>query len=373
MDRRNCTELAKRQPTTALEALKDWRNDAERKRRMAEAIRDGDRETMWSCFQAYVIATHRKPRVSGSTFRSYRRAMEDLLDWTEAGEAEGRMIHQITPTDANLFRGYLQESGARGGQPLAPASVNARLAGVRKLMACLMWAGLRDGDPFARLGLDDRQPEEKRYPFDATEVASLLAAAVDPRDRALLLLGADVGLRLAEVAGLVWGAVNLGGRMAFILGKGDRIRTVVFTERAAEAWPTCRAIAPMMRRWLASARRYNTGSRTSARAAGNATGNDGGAPGGRRRWPRHRGGATVHRGFHSLRHSCATRLRGQHTIIGSHTRPPPHRTTHLEAGSVGSGAAAERLDARPGTDARGGVEPPPDFHRRRCPRWRRRL
>jgi integrase/recombinase XerC len=351
MDRRNCTELAKRQPTTALEALKDWRNDAERKRRMAEAIRDGDRETMWSCFQAYVIATHRKPRVSGSTFRSYHRAMEDLLDWTEAGEAEGRMIHQITPTDANLFRGYLQESGARGGQPLAPASVNARLAGVRKLMACLMWAGLRDGDPFARLGLDDRQPEEKRYPFDATEVASLLAAAVDPRDRALLLLGADVGLRLAEVAGLVWGAVNLGGRMAFILGKGDRIRTVVFTERAAEALanlPGDRAddapVVGLSARSIqhrfanlceaAGVRQEMTVARLVADADGRATEER----------------ATVHRGFHSLRHSCATRLHEANTPIEVIGRILGH--LHIETTRIYEKldlsdlrAAAERLDA----------------------------
>jgi hypothetical protein len=123
--------IAHSTPKTALAKVRDWQNEAERKRRIAEAIRDDDRETLWAAFAAYMLETKRRARISGETFKSYRRAMEALLDWT----ADGRMPHQLTPSDANQYRTFLSESGGRQGQGLSNASVNARLAGTRKFMA----------------------------------------------------------------------------------------------------------------------------------------------------------------------------------------------------------------------------------------------
>jgi integrase len=297
MDR---AQLAKRNPRTELEALADWQNEADRKRRLAEAIRDSDRETIWAAFAAYMAVTRRKAHTSPETAKSYRRALADLLDWTEAGGAEGRMPHQLTAGDAAVYRAQLQTAGGRDGKPLAPASVNARLAGVRKFMGALVWAGLRDGDPFTGQGIEDRRPEEKRVPFSGTEVASLLAAATDPRDRAAVLLGADAGLRLSEAAGLTWGATDLGGRRLRVLGKGGVVRPVALTDRAAQAL----ADLPSDREDGATVLGL------SPRAIQHRFANLCEAAGVRRSATASRGdgyGVTLRRSFHSLRHSYGTR------------------------------------------------------------------
>ena len=70
-------------------------------------------------------------------------------------------------------------------------------------------------------------------------VALLDAAAVDTplgwRDRAILELFYASGLRLSEVAGLDLEDVNLGARMARVLGKGGKERLVPFNTTTAAA------------------------------------------------------------------------------------------------------------------------------------------
>jgi len=297
---RTGTEIAKRAPETALEVITSWQNEADRKRLLAEAIANRDRATIWSAFTAYMIETRRKAHSSRETLKSYRRALDDLLDWAEAGGAQGHNVDKLRATDAAVYREHLQEAGGRDGKPLAPASVNARLAGVRKFMGALVWAGLRDGDPFTGQGIEDHRPEEKRVPFSGTEVASLLAAATDPRDRAAVLLGADAGLRLSEAAGLTWGATDLGGRRLRVLGKGGVVRPVALTDRAAQAL----ADLPSDREDGATVLGL------SPRAIQHRFANLCEAAGVRRSATASRGdgdGVTLRRSFHSLRHSYGTR------------------------------------------------------------------
>lgn len=303
-------DLTSAAPRTELEALAQWQNERDRRRRVAEAIRDGDREVLWSAFAAHLRA-EADGQVSGHTYRSYYRAMTDLLDWCEAGHAEGRMAHQITAADASLYRVHLQVAGARGGRPLAPASVNARLAGTRAFMACLIWAGLRESDPFSaakRKNVRDRKPAEKRMPFTGTEIEALLAAATDPRDRAAILLGAEAGLRLSEVAALRWQAVQLAARIVFTIGKGGKARKVPLTDRVIEALSalprgeesasvlglSARSVqarfASLCER--AGVRREVVVSRPVADARGKVSEEN----------------YTIHRSFHSLRHSAGTHL-----------------------------------------------------------------
>ena len=71
-------------------------------------------------------------------------------------------------------------------------------------------------------------------------MTALLAAAADEtplgrRDRAILELFYASGLRLSEVAGLDLEDVNLGARMARVLGKGGKQRLVPFNTSTATA------------------------------------------------------------------------------------------------------------------------------------------
>ena len=72
------------------------------------------------------------------------------------------------------------------------------------------------------------------------EMTALIAAAADDtplgrRDRAILELFYASGLRLSEVAGLDLEDVNLGARMARVLGKGGKQRLVPFNTSTATA------------------------------------------------------------------------------------------------------------------------------------------
>jgi len=233
-------ELARLEPQSGLEKVEDWAalSDEARRLRAAEAVRDADRAALFSLLEAHLRAFSRKGlRTSVHTFDSYRRGLEALLDWSELHALK---IHQLRRQDALRFRAYLEERGGhdRRGEPcpLAPPSVNARLSAVRCMMQALMWAGLMEADPFAKISIHDPQkPEDKRRPYTRAELAALEKVA-DRRELALLLLGADAGLRVSEACGLTWGDVDAEARRVTVrFGKGGRTAMVGMTERCAAA------------------------------------------------------------------------------------------------------------------------------------------
>ena len=70
--------------------------------------------------------------------------------------------------------------------------------------------------------------------------AAPLAAALTRRDRAVLELLYATGVRVGELVGLDWGAIDLRGRVLRVFGKGGKERMVPFGRPAAAA----------LRRWL---------------------------------------------------------------------------------------------------------------------------
>jgi integrase/recombinase XerC len=58
---------------------------------------------------------------------------------------------------------------------------------------------------------------------------------VSRRDAAIILLFADTGVRLSELANLTTEDVDLRGRVAYVVGKGRRPRTARFGARTAQA------------------------------------------------------------------------------------------------------------------------------------------
>lgn len=223
-----------RTPETALEIAEEWHDPTGRRLRAAAAVRDDDRVALRALLEAYLFTYSRsRGRVSEHTLRSYRRGMNDLLDWCNTRALKA---HHITREDARLYALHLEERGSRARGPLKPASVNARLAAARSFIQALIWAGLVEADPFARLSVRDPIPVyEKREPFTVGELSKLLDVAT-ARERAILLLGADAGLRISEVTGLTWGGVQLDRRRLVVAsGKGGKRRTVGLTPGCAEA------------------------------------------------------------------------------------------------------------------------------------------
>lgn len=154
------------------------------------------------------------------------------LDWDDLG--------------VNVISAFLDHlESARGN---SPRSRNARLAAVRSLFR---YASLRHPEHAALIAQVLAIPQKR---FDRREVTFLtraeveaLLAAPDPsrwegrRDRALVALAVQTGLRLSELTGLTCGAVELGtGAHVRCLGKGRKERCVPLTS----------ATVALLRSWL---------------------------------------------------------------------------------------------------------------------------
>lgn len=72
--------------------------------------------------------------------------------------------------------------------------------------------------------------------LSAEEVKMALVACTNPRDKALILLMVDCGLRRAEVIGLDWKDVDIGsGVVTVVKGKGGKSRSVVIGAKTRRA------------------------------------------------------------------------------------------------------------------------------------------
>ena len=114
------------------------------------------------------------------------------------------------------------------GAGASPATIRVRVAAGRMLYRALRWSAATTTDPFTDV-TPPRDPTaawEKRKPYEPAELEKLLAVAA-PRDRALVLVGAHAGLRVAETCALTWSAVDLtGGAIEVKAGKGRKRRRV---------------------------------------------------------------------------------------------------------------------------------------------------
>jgi integrase/recombinase XerC len=183
------------------------------------------------------------------TLRAYRRDLEDLARYLQVGgvAAIAGVMFGLGPGPANLHAlGYRAHLAGRG---LAPATVNRRLAALRSLVRMARVIGL------IHWSLDvDSLPEERlrdtRGP-GRDGVARMLGvltqsrkdAKKTARDRAIVHLLFDLGLRRGEVAGLDVDDLEEGPpAVLWVLGKGKRQKAALTLPR-----PTLQAL----REWLA--------------------------------------------------------------------------------------------------------------------------
>lgn len=122
----------------------------------------------------------------------------------------------------------------------APATVAGRHRSLRQFFTYLVGEGECERHPMERLPAP-AVPEKEVPVLDGDEIGRLLATAkgatfAERRDLAILRLFLDSGMRLAEMAGLRTGDIDLKTNTVFIeLGKGRRPRTAAFGDRTAQA------------------------------------------------------------------------------------------------------------------------------------------
>lgn len=147
----------------------------------------------------------------------------------------GNPLAELTPGDLLAWHSALQESGA------APGTMGLKHAALRSFLRYLQQF---EQDQHAGLLLATlmqvelpRASTAKReaYALTAEEVEQILSTASDNeriglRDRALINFLWATGTRRAEVAGLTIPNLSLRQRTAIVLGKGDKLRPVIFDQ-----------------------------------------------------------------------------------------------------------------------------------------------
>jgi site-specific recombinase XerD len=178
--------------------------------------------------------------------RAYAKALAEFFDWVEC-QGQGSVFSKALVT---AYKSWLEEKN------LAPATINLRLAAVRKLAEEASDNGLLPGDVAAAIGrvkgaqrlgvrvgnwLDVRQTENLLALPDAGTLKG-------KRDRAILAMLVGCGLRRSEVVGLTVKHIQQrDGRWAVVdlIGKHGRIRTVpmpAWGRVAIEHWAAAAAI-----------------------------------------------------------------------------------------------------------------------------------
>jgi len=173
---------------------------------------------------------------SAHTVRAYESDLTQFL--AHVARAAGTRVGELQPAalDREAIRRFVGDLHQRSQ---SRATAARKLAAVRTFLRYLRRESLIDDDPG---GLVPTPKREVRMPahLSEDEMTALIAAAAGDtplgrRDRAILELFYASGLRLSEVAGLDLEDVNLGARMARVLGKGGKQRLVPFNTSTARA------------------------------------------------------------------------------------------------------------------------------------------
>ena len=170
------------------------------------------------------------------TVRAYESDLTQFL--ANVAAAEGLKVGALRPAalGRDAIRRFVGELHHRGQ---SRATAARKLAAVRTFLRYLRRESLIDDDPGALVPTPKREVRMPAH-LSEDEMTALIAAAAQStplgrRDRAILELFYASGLRLSEVAGLDLEDVNLGARMARVLGKGGKQRLVPFNTSTATA------------------------------------------------------------------------------------------------------------------------------------------
>ena len=173
-------------------------------------------------------------RMSPHTLSAYRRDLADLAGWMrDGGIADWARLRQ------EALRTYVAGAHRRG---LSAKSLQRRLSAIRSFYG---WLG-RERSLEANPAMGLRAPKAPRklpQVLDADEAARLVEVPTDAplglRDRAMLELFYSSGLRLSELCGLRWRALDLAEGLVTVVGKGGKTRLVPVgshARAALQAW-----------------------------------------------------------------------------------------------------------------------------------------
>jgi site-specific recombinase XerD len=187
---------------------------------------------------------------SPNTIAGYRDTWRLLLDFAARRTGKNPCQLDIADLDAPLIAAFLDHLEQDRGN--SPRTRNNRLAAIRSLFA---WATLRHPEHAATIGrvlaITPKRYQRNLVTYLTGAETGALAAACDKtswtgrRDHAMIVLAAQAGLRISELAALTIGDIILGaGAHVHTIGKGRKERRT----------PLLPATVAVLRAWIAERR-----------------------------------------------------------------------------------------------------------------------
>jgi integrase/recombinase XerC len=168
---------------------------------------------------------------SPKTVENYSRAVVAFARWLRAHD----MADDVTTVRADDVRGWLVS--LKGN--VSPSTEYRNYSGCRQFFAWCVREGELDVSPMVNVR-PPKVPEPRTVMLTTDQMRALLADCsgkdfVSRRDTAIVMVLADTGMRRAELSALTLDDVDLRARVAYVVGKGRRPRTVPFGARTAQA------------------------------------------------------------------------------------------------------------------------------------------
>jgi site-specific recombinase XerD len=187
----------------------------------------GDYTLLRDSFRRSLLAENKSPK----TITTYLAAVDEF----------GRFLSQMGMplVVANIRREHVETWIGELLERVKPATASIRFRAVQQFFRWAVEEGEVTESPTARMR-PPLIPEEPPAVLDDDAIRRLLATTKgndfsSRRDRALILLLADTGMRRAECAGLAVSDVDLDAGIAQVLGKGRRPRACPFGYKTTQA------------------------------------------------------------------------------------------------------------------------------------------
>ena len=171
--------------------------------------------------------------LSKRTVDTYRRALDQWMAFATGGNG-GFDLLSVTSNDIRTWLMYRAEHGDK------PATLRLNLQAIRALYRYMMRQGLVDVNPAAAVEMAKMPKPLPKFVREGT-VNAVLDADIDDRDfdqvrdRLIVMLFYETGIRLSELIGLQDAAVDTAKCELKVRGKRDKDRIVPFGNELATA------------------------------------------------------------------------------------------------------------------------------------------
>lgn len=171
-------------------------------------------------YRAHLLTTGKRP----ATCKTYLSNVRRFAHWCALRESD---IATIEPYIISLYLVDILDQ-------LDHNTAALRLSCIRSFYKFCRARQWRSDDPTLDLSIkwEDKPP---RQPYAHEEIAALLNACTNPRDRAMILLAYDCGLRVSEVVSIREPDVKVEQGVIYLHGKGGKLGWCVPSPRALAA------------------------------------------------------------------------------------------------------------------------------------------